>query len=70
VFDWRVPIAVDGRPAAITGTLTWVGRQGGGFPIAAAIAFAAPALAGLGLVLLVRRRRRGAPADAPKAEAW
>lgn len=70
VFDWRVPIAVDGEPAAISGTLTWVGKQGGGFPVAAAIAFVVLALAGVGLVVWVRHRRRGDPVGAPKAEAW
>lgn len=71
VFDWRVPIAVGAKPANITGTLTWVGKQGGGFPVAAAIAFVLIALAGLALVLVVRRRR-GPPAPPVEAgkEAW
>lgn len=71
VFDWRVPIAVGGRPATIAGTLTWVGKQGGGFPIAAAIAFVVIALAGLALVVAVRRRRGppSSPVETAK-EAW
>lgn len=69
VFDWRVPITVDGKPVAITGALTWVGESGGGFPAAAAIAFVALALAGVVLVVVVRRRRATA-AKAPRTEAW
>jgi hypothetical protein len=65
VFDWKVPVEVDGRPAAVTGSLIWVGKSGGGFPVAAAISLAVAALAGVLLVVVVRRRR-GAPAK----EAW
>lgn len=66
VFDWTVPLDVGGRPARLTGTLTWVGRQEDGFPLAAGIAFAVVALGGAGAVVLVRRRRSTASAR----EAW
>lgn len=69
VFNWKVPITVAGRPAAIHGTLTWVGRQGGGFPVVAGIALGATILGGLMLVVAVRRRRAaGVPVAAE--EAW
>jgi hypothetical protein len=64
VFDWTVPIEVDGRRTAIAGTLTWVGEPSEGFPVAAAVSLGAAALAGVALVVVVRRRRR------PAREAW
>jgi hypothetical protein len=69
IFDYKVPLQVNGKPAAITGTLWWVGPQGGGFPIGAAIAFAAIAL-GLFALVVVTRRRRSRAAEKPAAEAW
>jgi len=76
VFDWDVPLRVGGAAGAITGTLTWVGRPGGGFPVAAGIALAAVVLGGIALVVVVRRRRRrGGDGDGerpagPAKEAW
>jgi hypothetical protein len=69
VFDWKLPIAANGRPAAVSGTLTWLGKDGGGFPIAAAVSLAVVVLASVALVAVVRRRRR-TPAQREKAEAW
>jgi hypothetical protein len=68
VFDWTVPLSVGGRPAKLAGTLTWVGREGGGFPVAAAIALGLAALGGLLLVATVRRRR--SRSSTPAKEAW
>ncbi len=69
VFDWEVPIRVGDRPGAVTGSLTWVGRPDDSFPIAAAVALAAVVLGGLGLIVIVRRRR-ARPERADKEEAW
>jgi hypothetical protein len=63
VYDWKVPIAVDGREGAIAGTLYWTPLPSSGLPL--------PLLIGLGLVVvasgcaavLVLRRRTG-------SEAW
>jgi hypothetical protein len=68
IFDWRLSLSVAGRPAAVTGSLTWLGKDGGGFPLAAAISLAGAALAGAALVAFVRRRRR--PAEHESAEVW
>ena len=72
IFDYRIPLKVDGRPTALTGTLWWVGPQGGGFPVGAGIALAVIVLALLALVVVTRRRRAagtGAAAE-PVREAW
>jgi hypothetical protein len=67
VFDWRIPLDSGGRPAAVTGTLTWVGRDESGFPLAAAVSLAAALAAGALLIVLVRRRRGHGVA---REEAW
>lgn len=61
VFDWRVPLVAGGQPAAILGTLTWVGKPGAGssFPTAAVVSLAVLLLVAIGAVVLVRRRRAG-----------
>jgi hypothetical protein len=66
VFDWKVPLSVGGRPARLSGTLVWVGKPGGGFPVAAGIALGTAVLGGLLLVGVVRRRR----AAPRREEAW
>ena len=68
VFDWRLPVSVAGRPAAIEGSLTWLGKDDGGFPLAAAVSLAAAVIAGAALVGFVRRRRR--PVGHEPDEAW
>jgi hypothetical protein len=70
VFDWRVPVEVGGRPAAIAGSLTWIGRPSDDFPIAAAVSLGAAIAVGGVLVVLVRRRRRGEHAREQRVEAW
>jgi hypothetical protein len=71
IFDYKVPIEVGGRPAAITGTLYWVG-EAGGLPILPFVALGVLSL--IGLAMMVRRRRRSGDASlaAPKptSEAW
>lgn len=67
IFDYRVPIRVGDRPAAISGTLFWAGGEES-VPVAP---FAALGLALLALVAftLVRRARRGSR-DSGSGEAW
>jgi hypothetical protein len=70
VFDWKLPVTTASQGATISGSLTWLGEEGGGFPLVAALSLGLAVLVGGALVLLVRRRRRGAGASRPKAEAW
>ncbi len=68
VFDWRLPVSVASGRSTVSGSLTWLGKDSGGFPVAAVISLVAVALAGAGLVLVVRRRRRSGTRE--KVEAW
>ncbi|MEA2366532.1 MAG: hypothetical protein QOI32_2044 [Thermoleophilaceae bacterium] len=68
IFDWKLPIAVQGRPGTIQGTLTWLGKDSGGFPTAALIALAVVALAGPLLLRLAQRRRRTSAGG--EEDAW
>ena len=68
VFDWEIPMASAGQAVAVRGTLTWLGEEEGGFPVAAGVSLAGALVGGALLVVLVRRRRsRG---GAPAKEAW
>jgi hypothetical protein len=72
IDDWTVPIQVASRPAAIKGTLTWVGKAKAPLPLGAIFAFAALVIVlSLG-VFFIRRRRdaQGASEQSPAAEAW
>jgi hypothetical protein len=68
IFDWRVPIAVGVSKGAVSGQLFWTPEAGSKTPVGAIVAFVLIALAGLALVIVVRRRRSGSTGD-PKA-AW
>jgi hypothetical protein len=68
VFDYRVPLKVDGRPVAIEGTLYWTGAGSGGFPIWGAIALALLAVGG-GFAAMRHRARRDAERDRAAAGA-
>ena len=68
IFDWKLPVTANGSPATVSGTLTWLGKDGG-FPVAAAVSLAVAALAGVALVAVVRRRRRK-PTEREQVEAW
>jgi hypothetical protein len=72
IFDWKVPVVVDGQHRRISGTLTWVPDEGGP---------SAGLLAGLGAAVLAsfalavwRIRARGRSDHAgeadPEREAW
>ncbi len=68
IFDWDIPMAAAGAPVAVRGTLTWLGNEEGGFPIAAGVSLGAALIGGALLVVLVRRRRGRAGTRA--REAW
>lgn len=70
IFDYRVPLRIDGRPAAVTGTLFWVGEPRGGMPVWAIVALLALAIGSVVLVLVVRRRRDADRVPGTGEEAW
>jgi hypothetical protein len=71
VYDYEIPLRIDGRKGAIDGTLYWVGS-----PNPSKLPFIVGAIAilvvGGALVLFVRRRRRPEDdsKDEPAKEAW
>jgi hypothetical protein len=71
VFDYEIPIEVGGEPAAIEGTLTWVGEDGG-FPLLPFAALGVAALALVGLLVARRRHVGDGPGreDRDAGEAW
>ena len=56
IFDYAVPLVVGTTPAKVTGVLWWVG-DGGGAPGWAIPAMVILVLAGVALIVVVRRRR-------------
>jgi hypothetical protein len=70
IFDWKVPVTIDGRKGAIAGNLFWVPLPTGGSLPMAVIWGTAGLLILLSLaVFVIRRRRAGAPATTA-SEAW
>jgi hypothetical protein len=71
VFDWKVPVEVDGRRGSINGTLLWTPPSKDAPPLGAIFGLAGLVIAGCIVVIVVRRRRADAPAEAREArEAW
>jgi LPXTG-motif cell wall-anchored protein len=77
IFDWRVPLTVDGQPARVLGTLTWAPNSSSGTSTGLIVGLAAAAIVLLlaGFMFLRRRRRpAGAPPGAKREkavkEAW
>jgi hypothetical protein len=74
IFDYRIPMRVDGKPETLTGTLFWVGLPGGSTPPWALISLGVFVVLAAAAVIVVRRRRgaEGAPGEdsKPAKEAW
>lgn len=58
IFDYSIPLEIDGEPGSIGGTLFWVGS--GGFPLLPFVGLGVLALGSIVLVVVVRRRRSAA----------
>jgi LPXTG-motif cell wall-anchored protein len=57
IFDYKIPIEVDGQPAKINGTLTWVGN-GSKAPVIPFVILGLAIVAAIGF-WIARRRRDG-----------
>jgi hypothetical protein len=68
VFDWKVPVVIDGKKGSINGDLLWTPLPQDKLPLGAIFAFAGIVIA-LSIGVFVIRRRR-ASADGETAEAW
>ncbi len=69
VFDYEIPVRIDGEDGAVAGTLYWVGPADASkapFLVAGAVLLL---LAGAA-VLILRRRRGGGEGERPAGEAW
>lgn len=74
VFDYEIPLRIDGRKGAIDGTLYWVGSPNPS-KLPFVILGIGIVLGGGGLVLFIRRRRSGEDGEdsqkaEPAEEAW
>ncbi len=72
VFNYRIPVRIDGHPGAIRGTLYWAGRpDGSALPLTAAAAATLLGAAALALLWQRRRRRGGVQTGSESIrEAW
>jgi hypothetical protein len=73
IDDWSVPLRVNGKAGAISGTLTWVPKSSPPLPLGAIFAFAALLIVLSLFVFVIRRRRAqeaGEPSAGMEAEAW
>jgi hypothetical protein len=70
VFDWKVPVEVDGHPGAIIGTLFWTPAPSSSLPVGAILAFAGVVIVLCVAVVIMRRRRAALPASPTGGEAW
>lgn len=62
IFDYRIPLTVDGQSALALGTLTWVGSDGS-FPVMPFIGLALIAASGTGFIFVRRNRRNDDPGE-------
>ncbi len=67
VFDYTIPLRVDGEPVEMKGTLTWVGKDSG-FPILPFIVLAVVIVLGAVALSVIRGRREDSDDDADGGE--
>lgn len=68
IFNYSIPLSVNGKEEKITGTLFWRGTPKGA-PAGAIVALVALVIASLAFVVIVRRRRRPKQAEAASSPA-
>jgi hypothetical protein len=70
IFDWDVPLEVNGRSVQVAGTLLWVpDSSSSGISTAAVAGLVAAAILALAAVVLLLRRRTRPRVDRPREEA-
>ena len=69
VFDYVIPIKVDGEPARVEGTLTWVGNDSN-VPVVPFVILGLAIIAAAGFWIVRRRDRKNDSDDEEKKEAW
>jgi hypothetical protein len=62
IFDYRIPLTIDGQPALALGSLTWVGSDDS-FPVMPFIGLALIAASGTAFIFVRRNRRGNGPGD-------
>ena len=70
IFDWRIPVAVAGKPGSLQGDLFWQPSDSSGIPRGAVVALAGLVFVALGTVELTRRRRRSQAVPRRRWESW
>jgi hypothetical protein len=71
IQDYTIPISIGSAKGAITGAYWWSPQKDSGPPAGAIVALVALVLAGVGAIVVTRRRRSGgAPSDGKPVEAW
>ncbi len=70
VFDWKVPVSIDGKKGSIAGNLFWVPLPSSSLPTGLIWGSAVVVILLLIAVFVIRRRRTDAAPSGEASEAW